>query len=233
MWEYSLLANQWGTCTKNARRALLEGRSSLKLDRCLSYLDKNNSSIGKARAASCFVLFSPAIQCFPFATPKNGTLVRSSRGVFGITEFACDEGYALKGQRSSVCREDGTWSSTAPSCEGEIVVFLVKPKLSHPKHTIPSPVSYPIRETKFGRHVSYFKGACLRIPKYMCKWIFPISLKFCRYVSLWGVDRLCKALEKVSEGNLETCIPLKNGRNITLFMGLQTSHATDNFWCDR
>ena len=27
--------------------------------------------------------------------------------------------------------------------------------------------------------------------------------------SLWGVDRLCKALEKVSEGNLEICIPLK------------------------
>ena len=50
--------------------------------------------------------------------------------------------------------------------------------------------------------------------------------------SLWGVDWLCKALENVSEGNLETCIPLKNGRNITLLMGLQTSHATDNFWCD-
>ena len=44
--------------------------------------------------------------------------------------------------------------------------------------------------------------------------------------SLWGVDRLCKALEKVSEGNLAICIPLKNGRNITLFMGLETSHAT-------
>ena len=44
--------------------------------------------------------------------------------------------------------------------------------------------------------------------------------------SLWGVDRLCKALEKVSEGNLEICKPLKNGRNITLFMGLETSHAT-------
>ena len=44
--------------------------------------------------------------------------------------------------------------------------------------------------------------------------------------SLWGVDRLCKALENVSEGNLEICIPLKNGRNITLFMGLETSHAT-------
>ena len=26
---------------------------------------------------------------------------------------------------------------------------------------------------------------------------------------LWGVDRLCKALEKVSEGNLEICIPSK------------------------
>ena len=34
--------------------------------------------------------------------------------------------------------------------------------------------------------------------------------------SLWGVDRLCKALEKVSEGNLEIWIPLRNGRNITL-----------------
>ena len=44
--------------------------------------------------------------------------------------------------------------------------------------------------------------------------------------SLWGVDRLCKALEKVSEGNLEIWIPLRNGRNITLFMGLETSPAT-------
>ncbi|XP_065177642.1 P-selectin-like [Sycon ciliatum] len=68
------------------------------------------------------------IQCFPFATPKNGTLVRSSWGVFGITEFACDEGYALKGQRSSVCREDGTWSSTEPSCEAIRCSQLAPPK---------------------------------------------------------------------------------------------------------
>ncbi|XP_065189168.1 P-selectin-like isoform X2 [Sycon ciliatum] len=57
------------------------------------------------------------ILCLPFAPPKNGTFVRSSRRVFGITEFVCNEGYALKGQRSSVCKEDGTWSSNAPSCE--------------------------------------------------------------------------------------------------------------------
>ena len=44
--------------------------------------------------------------------------------------------------------------------------------------------------------------------------------------SVWGVDRLCKANEKVSEGNLEICIPLKKWPQIALFMGLQTSHAT-------
>ncbi|XP_065177643.1 E-selectin-like [Sycon ciliatum] len=69
-----------------------------------------------------------AIQCFPFASPKNGTLVGSSRGVFGITEFACNEGYALKGQRSSVCKEDGTWSSNAPSCEAIRCSQLAPPK---------------------------------------------------------------------------------------------------------
>ena len=41
-----------------------------------------------------------------------------------------------------------------------------------------------------------------------------------------GVDRLFKSLEKVSEGKLELDIPLNIGQNITLFMGLETRHAT-------
>ena len=35
---------------------------------------------------------------------------------------------------------------------------------------------------------------------------FARNLQVC---SIWGVHRLCKALEKVSEGILETCIPSK------------------------
>ena len=45
--------------------------------------------------------------------------------------------------------------------------------------------------------------------------------------SLWGVDRLCKALEKVSEGNLEIWIPSEMAEiSQSLFMGLETSRAT-------
>ena len=51
---------------------------------------------------------------------------------------------------------------------------------------------------------------------------FAPNLQVC---SLWGVNRLWKDLEKVSEEKV-SCIPLKNGRIITIFMGLQTSHAT-------
>ena len=43
--------------------------------------------------------------------------------------------------------------------------------------------------------------------------------------SLWGVDRLCKALEKVSEGNLEICLPLKNGRNIIYGSRNESRHS--------
>ena len=51
------------------------------------------------------------------------------------------------------------------------------------------------------------KRAYLRIPKYVCKWISPISLKICRYVpfGVW-IDR-AKPLKKFLKGTLKFGYP--------------------------
>ena len=62
------------------------------------------------------------IQCPKIGEPANGIIVRSSHVFLGVTEFACDEGYSLVGNSSSVCMSNGNWSSNAPKCQGEFPI---------------------------------------------------------------------------------------------------------------
>lgn len=50
--------------------------------------------------------------------PVNGTLIVNSRLAFGTTEFSCDRGYSLVGDRTLHCTLNETWSSPVPTCNG-------------------------------------------------------------------------------------------------------------------
>ena len=37
--------------------------------------------------------------------------------------FSCEKGHALVGSSDVFCQSDGTWSDTAPECQGNLNVF--------------------------------------------------------------------------------------------------------------
>lgn len=67
-------------------------------------------------------LFSPsATPCTALAPPTNGLIAFISNGNIpgSQTTYACDEGFMLEGSNRRVCQVDGTWTGTAPTCEGK------------------------------------------------------------------------------------------------------------------
>ncbi|XP_078664120.1 complement receptor type 1-like [Branchiostoma floridae x Branchiostoma belcheri] len=56
-----------------------------------------------------------AVPCPAFTPPDHGSMT----GDFAykeVVEFVCDTGYELIGASSIICRHDGTWSGTVPTC---------------------------------------------------------------------------------------------------------------------
>ncbi len=47
-----------------------------------------------------------------------------SRPINTIAIFACDNGYTLTGGGLRACQNDGTWSGTTPTCQGEFHYIL-------------------------------------------------------------------------------------------------------------
>ncbi len=54
----------------------------------------------------------------------TGGLV-DSRPINTIATFTCDNGYTLTGGSFRACQNDGTWSGTAPTCQGEFYCVLM------------------------------------------------------------------------------------------------------------
>ena len=53
--------------------------------------------------------------------PANGRILFD-----GLTvTYTCNPGYTLNGPMTRICRDDKTWSLTAPTCEGKLVVILI------------------------------------------------------------------------------------------------------------
>ena len=71
------------------------------------------------------MLFSQTVvDCGPESPPTNGT-VSFDVTVFGsFLDYSCDPGYSLVGDNPRTCLENGDWSGTEPSCDGEIQLWL-------------------------------------------------------------------------------------------------------------
>ncbi|KAH3836216.1 hypothetical protein DPMN_109587 [Dreissena polymorpha] len=53
--------------------------------------------------------------CGPL-NPANGHMTANATTYLSVSVFTCDEGYTLIGSDSLVCKEDGTWNDTEPTC---------------------------------------------------------------------------------------------------------------------
>eukprot|EP00117_Sycon_ciliatum_P019988 scpid54622/ scgid17941/ Sushi, von Willebrand factor type A, EGF and pentraxin domain-containing protein 1 len=64
-----------------------------------------------ASLPTCTLRMCPAL-----TPPISGSIVSSSKLPYGVTIFACNDGYQLTGNSATVCMANGAWSTTTPTC---------------------------------------------------------------------------------------------------------------------
>ena len=73
-------------------------------------------------SGDCSTSYSyPTVVC-PSLSLTNGMISYSDppQGVGSVATHSCDSGYNLRGDNTRICQSDGTWSGSAPTCEGTI-----------------------------------------------------------------------------------------------------------------
>ncbi|XP_065189567.1 sushi, von Willebrand factor type A, EGF and pentraxin domain-containing protein 1-like [Sycon ciliatum] len=55
--------------------------------------------------------------CPALISPTSGSIVSSSTSPYGVTIFACNDGYQLIGSSATVCMANGAWSTPLPTCK--------------------------------------------------------------------------------------------------------------------
>ena len=58
-----------------------------------------------------------AIQCAALSNPANGAVSITGTGVGDTAAYSCDIGYELSDSAIRVCRPNGEWSGSAPTCD--------------------------------------------------------------------------------------------------------------------
>ena len=62
------------------------------------------------------------VDCGPLPDPANGH-VSTTRTIFGQTAtYSCNTGYRLVGNSIRVCQATGSWSGSAPTCQGTLLL---------------------------------------------------------------------------------------------------------------
>ena len=72
-------------------------------------------------SGDCSTSYSyPTVVC-PSLSLTNGMISYSdpTLGVGSVVTYSCDTGYTLNGVMTRTCQSGGTWSGSAPTCEGE------------------------------------------------------------------------------------------------------------------
>lgn len=58
----------------------------------------------------------PVVDCGDPGTPANGRKIGDSYAVGGVVYYECIDGFTLSGDRSRMCRLDGIWTGSLPTC---------------------------------------------------------------------------------------------------------------------
>ena len=58
--------------------------------------------------------------CPELTNPENGQVDISGITENSIATYSCDSGYTLSGPFTRMCRADGVWSESEPSCQSKI-----------------------------------------------------------------------------------------------------------------
>ncbi len=74
-------------------------------------------------------MFTISGPCFDLPQLMNGVIaytdgLADSRPINTIATYTCDNGYTLTGGSFRQCQNDGTWSGSAPTCQGELHYIL-------------------------------------------------------------------------------------------------------------
>uniref|UniRef100_A0A670Z9P1 Sushi domain-containing protein n=1 Tax=Pseudonaja textilis TaxID=8673 RepID=A0A670Z9P1_PSETE len=83
-----------------------------------------------------FSLFPLVVQCQPPPNIQNGTRSNQETAVFPsgmLVKYTCNPGYALIGEATIQCIDNGMWSSPAPTCEA--ILCSSPPNIPHSKNT--------------------------------------------------------------------------------------------------
>ena len=86
-----------------------------------SGLDKyHHVDVRKATLYNFFkVTFNTAINCGDPGKLANGQRFFSGTTVGQVVTYICNNGFQLKGNPSRLCKSNGQWSGTLPSCIGK------------------------------------------------------------------------------------------------------------------
>ena len=63
--------------------------------------------------------FILAVQCPPLSDPENGAVSITGTGVGDTATYTCNNGYEISGSDTRICRLNGEWSGSPPTCEGK------------------------------------------------------------------------------------------------------------------
>ena len=91
-----------------------------------------NFSISKIAAFLLAVyITSPAVDCGVLDDPNNGQVSLDGTTPGSNATYTCDPGFSLIGNMERICQQNGQWSGSEPTCEGQSynftkIMYLVK-----------------------------------------------------------------------------------------------------------
>ena len=71
-------------------------------------------------------LLSTAVDCGTLTNPANGQVNQTAGTTFGRTAtYSCNTGYNLVGVSTRTCQATGSWSGSAPTCQGMLLTLVL------------------------------------------------------------------------------------------------------------
>ena len=66
--------------------------------------------------------FPAVVDCGGLSNPESGVITMSGTIFNSTATYSCNDGYNLVGDTTRTCLASGSWSDTAPTCTGIIMM---------------------------------------------------------------------------------------------------------------